>query len=149
MKNVQILVVDDQQRVAFGGGDAQRAQALGVDAAFRSVLNDGDAGVQRSANQLERIAFAFVNDEIDSAQQRGASLFVEQNSLTDLLKKKDSQSRYLWDLATSNDPQIAGSVGFNATNLKFHGYPVVALPNGVIINGYDTGTHPSTPFANR
>jgi HK97 family phage major capsid protein len=84
---------------------------------------------------------------IGPAQQRGASLFVEQNTLTDLLKKKDANSRYLWDLATSNDPNINGAIGFNATNLKFHGYPVVALPNGVIINGYDTGTHPSTPFA--
>jgi len=25
-------------------------------------------------------------------------LFIEQNTLTDLLKKKDSQNRYLWDL---------------------------------------------------
>ncbi len=84
---------------------------------------------------------------VGPAQQRGASLFVEQNTLTDLLQKKDSNSRYLWDIATSNDPQINGAIGFNATNLKFHGYPVVALPNGVIINGYDTNTHPSTPFA--
>jgi len=84
---------------------------------------------------------------VGPAQQRGACLFIEQNTLTDLLKKKDSQSRYLWDLATSNDPQVNGANGFSATNLKFHGYPVVSLPNGVIINGYDSGTHASTPFA--
>ncbi len=84
---------------------------------------------------------------IGPAQQRDAVLFVEQNTLTDLLKKKDSQSRYLWDIATSNDPQISGANGFSATNLKFHGYPVVALPNGVIIESYDGSSHPSTPFA--
>ncbi len=83
---------------------------------------------------------------VGPAQQRGACLFVEQNTLTDLLKKKDSQSRYLWDLATSNDPNINGANGFNATNLQFHGYPVVSLPNGVLINGYDSSTHPSMPF---
>jgi HK97 family phage major capsid protein len=84
---------------------------------------------------------------IGPAQQRGACLFVEQNTLTDLLKKKDSSSRYLWDLATSNDPNINGANGFNATNLQFHGYPVVSLPNGVLINGYSAATAPSTPFA--
>ncbi len=84
---------------------------------------------------------------IGPAQQRGACLFIEQNTLTDLLKKKDSQSRYLWDLAQSNDPQIAGAVGFNGTGLSFRGFPVVALPNGVIINGYDGSSHASTPFA--
>jgi HK97 family phage major capsid protein len=83
---------------------------------------------------------------VGPAQQRGACLFVEQNTLTDLLKKKDSQSRYLWDLATSNDPNINGANGFNATNLQFHGYPVVSLPNGVMINSYNTSTNPSVPF---
>ena len=84
---------------------------------------------------------------IGPAQQRGACLFIEQNTLTDLLKKKDSQSRYLWDLAQSNDPGVAGAVGFNGTGLSFRGFPVVALPNGVIINGYDGSSHASTPFA--
>ena len=83
---------------------------------------------------------------VGPAQQRGASLFVEQNTLTDLLKKKDSNSRYLWDITSSVDPNINGANGFNATNLKFHGYPVVSLPNGVMINGYDSGSHASTPF---
>jgi HK97 family phage major capsid protein len=81
------------------------------------------------------------------AQQRGAALFIEQNTLTDLLKKKDSQSRYLWDLAQSNDPGIRGTNGLGGTGLTFRGYPVVSLPNGVMIDGYDTSTHPSTPFA--
>ena len=84
---------------------------------------------------------------VGPAQQRDAVLFLEQNTLTDLLKRKDANSRYLWDIASSNDPQINGANGFNATNLQFHGYPVVSLPNGVLINGYDSSSHPSTPFA--
>ena len=84
---------------------------------------------------------------IGPAQQRGASLFIEQNTLTDLLKKKDSQNRYLWDLTHSDAPTVAGVNGFSGTGLTFRGYPVVTLPNGVIINGYDGASHPSTPFA--
>ena len=30
---------------------------------------------------------------------------------------------------------------------SFRGFPIVALPNGVIINGYDGLSHASTPFA--
>jgi len=84
---------------------------------------------------------------VGPAQQRDAALFIEQNTLTDLLKRKDSNNRYLWEIANVSDPQIKGANGFSATNLKFHGYPVVSLPNGVMINGYDTSSHPSTPFA--
>lgn len=83
---------------------------------------------------------------IGPAQQRGACLFVEQNTLSDLTKKKDSNNRYLWDIAHSDAPALAGANGLNATGLTFRGFPVVALPNGVMINGYDSGTHPSTPF---
>jgi HK97 family phage major capsid protein len=84
---------------------------------------------------------------IGPAQQRGACLFIEQNTLTDLLKKKDSQNRYLWDLEFSNDPQINGANGLQGNKFSFRGYPVVSLPNGVVIDGYDTGSHPSVPFA--
>jgi HK97 family phage major capsid protein len=84
---------------------------------------------------------------VGPAQQRGACLFVEQNTMTDLLKKKDSQNRYLWDLAHSDGPQLAGANGLSGTGLTFRGYPVVALPNGVIINGYDGSSHASIPFA--
>ena len=86
-------------------------------------------------------------NSIGPAQQRGASLFIEQNTLTDLLKKKDSNNRYLWDIAHSDAPQINGVNGLSGTGLTFRGYPVVSLPNGVMINGYDSGAHASTPFA--
>lgn len=87
-------------------------------------------------------------NSIGPAQQRGASLFIEQNTLTDLLKKKDSQNRYLWDLAQSNNPPIQGMVGLQgAGGLTFRGYPVAVLPNGIMINGYDGSAHASTPFA--
>ena len=87
-------------------------------------------------------------NSIGPAQQRGASLFIEQNTLTDLLKKKDSQNRYLWDLAQSNNPPIQGMTGLQGGGgLTFRGFPVVVLPNGIAINGYDSGSHPSTPFA--
>jgi HK97 family phage major capsid protein len=86
-------------------------------------------------------------NSIGPAQQRDAHLFIEQNTLTDLLKRKDSQSRYLWDIAQSNDPQIAGAAGLSGKGLTFRGFPVVVLPNGILINGYDTSAHASTPFA--
>lgn len=84
---------------------------------------------------------------IGPAQQRGASLFVEQNTLTDLAKRKDLNNRYLWDIARSDAPALTNVNGLNATGLTFRGFPVVSLPNGVMINGYDTNPHASTPFA--
>jgi HK97 family phage major capsid protein len=84
---------------------------------------------------------------VGPAQQRGASLFVEQNTLTDLLKKKDANQRYLWDITNSDSPAVNGANGLNGVGLTFRGYPVVSLPNGVLINGYDVDDHVSTPFA--
>ncbi len=83
---------------------------------------------------------------VSPAQQRGACLFVEQNTLSDLAKRKDASNRYLWDIAHSDIPPLSDANGLNATGLTFRGFPVVSLPNGVMINAYDTGSHPSTPF---
>ena len=50
-----------------------RAQMRGVDAALRAILHDRDAGVEAGACERDRIAFAFVDDQIDAVQQRGAA----------------------------------------------------------------------------
>ncbi|GEM_PF-1762652 len=83
---------------------------------------------------------------IGPAQQRGACLFMEMNTLSDLARKKDSNNRYLWDITHSDAPALTNANGLSATGLTFRGFPVVSLPNGVMINGYDASAHPSTPF---
>jgi HK97 family phage major capsid protein len=80
------------------------------------------------------------------AQQRGASIFMEQNTLTDLLKRKDANSPYLWDLTNAIMPDVSGAQGLGARGLSFRGFPIVVLPNGVIIETYDANSHPETPF---
>ena len=80
------------------------------------------------------------------AEQRGAALFVEQNTLTELLKRKDANSRYLWDLTNAILPDVSGAEGLNASRLSFRGFPIVVLPNGILIQTYDGNSHPSTPF---
>lgn len=81
------------------------------------------------------------------ANQRDAALFIEQNTLTDLLKRKDTNNRYLWDLTSSVAPVVANTQGLTAANLSFRGFPIVVMPNGILISSYDTSAHPSAPFA--
>lgn len=81
------------------------------------------------------------------AYQRDAALFIEQNTLTELLKKKDSNSRYLWDLASAIMPSVANAQGLTANTLSFRGFPIVVLPNGLLTSVYDSSPHPETPFA--
>lgn len=78
--------------------------------------------------------------------QRGASIFMEQNTLTELLKRKDANSRYLWDLTSAILPDVSNGQGFTGRGLSFRGFPIVVLPNGVLIPTYDANPHPSTPF---
>lgn len=80
------------------------------------------------------------------AMQRGAALFMEQNTLTELLKRKDSSSRYLWDLTSAILPDVAGAQGLGGRGLSFRGFPIAVLPSGVLIETYDSDPHPSTPF---
>jgi HK97 family phage major capsid protein len=80
------------------------------------------------------------------AMQRGASIFMEQNTLTELLKRKDSSSRYLWDLTSAILPDVAGAQGLGGRGLSFRGFPIVVLPSGILIETYDSDPHPSTPF---
>lgn len=80
------------------------------------------------------------------AQQRGAVIFMDQNTLTELLKKKDTSGRYLWDLTHSDAPQVNGVNGLSGTGLTFRGYPVVTMPTGILLSTYDGNPHPNTPF---
>lgn len=80
------------------------------------------------------------------AMQRGAALFMEQNTLTELLKRKDSSSRYLWDLTSAILPDVAGAQGIGGRGLSFRGFPIVVLPSGILIETYDSDPHPETPF---
>jgi HK97 family phage major capsid protein len=80
------------------------------------------------------------------AMQRGAALFMEQNTLTELLKRKDSSSRYLWDHTSAILPDVNGAQGLAARGLSFRGFPIVVLPSGILIETYDSDPHPETPF---
>lgn len=80
------------------------------------------------------------------AMQRGAALFMEQNTLTELLKRKDASSRYLWDLTSAIMPDVAGAQGLGGRGLSFRGFPIVVLPSGILISSYDANPHPSSPF---
>ncbi len=84
---------------------------------------------------------------LSPAEQRGASIFMEQNTLTELLKSKDDNQRYLWDLTNAIMPDINGAQGLKGSGLAFRGFPIVVLPNGILIEAYDSASHPSTPFA--
>ena len=84
---------------------------------------------------------------LSPAQQRGASLFIEQNTLTDLLKRKDSNNRYLWELTSAVNPIVTNTQGLTAANLSFRGFPIVVMPNGILIDGYDGSAHAGVPFA--
>lgn len=84
---------------------------------------------------------------LSPAQQRGAGIFMEQNTLTELLKRKDANSRYLWDLSNVIMPNVAGAEGLSGQGLSFRGFPIVVIPNGILIATYDGNAHPSTPFA--
>jgi HK97 family phage major capsid protein len=84
---------------------------------------------------------------VSPAHQRGASLFLEQNTLTDLLKRKDGNQRYLWELTSAVQPIVANTQGLTAANLSFRGFPIVVIPNGILIASYDGADHVSTPFA--
>jgi HK97 family phage major capsid protein len=84
---------------------------------------------------------------LSPAEQRGASIFIEQDSLTDLLKQKDSNQRYLWDLTNAILPSVANGQGLSGAGLSFRGFPIVVMPNGTLIETYDGSDHVSTPFA--
>lgn len=81
------------------------------------------------------------------AYQRDAAIFIEQNALTELLKKKDANSRYLWDLTNAILPNVAPNGASATSTLSFRGFPIVVLPNGILTTTYDANPHPSTPFA--
>lgn len=84
---------------------------------------------------------------LSPAQQRGAAIFLEQNTFTELLKRKDTASRYLWDISSAILPVEAKQQGLNATGLSFRGFPIVVMPNGILIETYDSSAHANTPFA--
>ncbi len=137
----------EEDTQCFRGTGSPFTGMLGTSGVLTTYLGGSSTSGKTKYTDITLDDLINLANSIGPAQQRGASLFIEQNTLTDLLKKKDSQSRYLWDIAQSQDPQIKGTNGLAGGGLTFRGFPVVVLPNGIAINGYDTGSHPSTPFA--
>ena len=129
----------------------------GTGAPFTGILNTGGVlttylGGTSTSHKTKFVDVTFddlINliQSLPPAQQRGASLFIEQNSLTDLIKLKDTNSRYLWDLTNSILPSVANTEGLAGAGITFRGYPLVVMPNGILNAAYDTSSHPSTPFA--
>ncbi|HYM21440.1 MAG TPA: phage major capsid protein [Candidatus Kapabacteria bacterium] len=81
------------------------------------------------------------------AYQRDAAIFLEQQTLTELLQKKDANSRYLWDLANTILPNVTPNSSLGSASLSFRGFPLVVMPNGLLTTTFDSATHASTPFA--
>ncbi|HET9137717.1 MAG TPA: phage major capsid protein [Candidatus Kapabacteria bacterium] len=85
---------------------------------------------------------------LSPAYQRDAAIFLEQQTLTELLKKKDDNDRYLWDLSSAILPGVAKAEGLSASNsLSFRGFPIVVMPNGLLTTVFDSSAHAETPFA--
>lgn len=124
---------------------------------FTGILNTGGVtttylGGSASSGKTKYIDVNFddlINlvQSLSPAQQRGASLFIEQNTLTELLKQKDANDRYFWDLTNSILPSVASGQGLSGSGLSFRGFPIVVLPNGILVETYDSSSHASAPFA--
>jgi HK97 family phage major capsid protein len=137
----------EEDTQAFRGTGAPFTGILNSSGLVTTYLGGSSTSGMTGYNNVTLDDLIALVQSLSPAQQRGASLFIEQNTLTDLLKKKDSNQRYLWDLTHSDAPAVSGVNGFSGTGLTFRGYPVVSMPNGVLINGYDQSAHPSTKFA--
>ncbi|MEP7233956.1 MAG: phage major capsid protein [Ignavibacteriota bacterium] len=129
----------------------------GTGSPFTGILNTSDVattylGGSSSSGKTKYIDIVFDDlialvQSLTPANQRGASLFIEQNTLTDLLKKKDTNNRYLWELTSVAQPIVSNAQGLTDSKLTFRGFPIVVMPNGILIDGYDSGAHAGTPFA--
>ena len=64
-----------------------------------------------------------------------------------MLKLEGSGGQDAWDLTNAILPTVSSGQGLSGSGLSFHGFPIVVMPNGILINGYDSGPHASTPFA--
>jgi HK97 family phage major capsid protein len=137
----------EEDTQAFRGTGSPFTGILNTSGLKTTYLGGSSTSGQTAYNDVTLDDLISLVQSLTPAQQRGAALFIDQNTLTDLLKKKDSNQRYLWDLTHSDAPAISGVNGFSGTGLTFRGYPVVSLPSGVLIASYDTSAHVSTPFA--
>jgi HK97 family phage major capsid protein len=80
-------------------------------------------------------------NELSPSQRRGASFFFDQNTVNVLRGKKDSTGRYMIDQTTS---MVDGKL---QTLYSFMGYPIVEMPETILIETYDADDHVSTKFA--
>jgi HK97 family phage major capsid protein len=128
----------------------------GTGAPFTGILNTSGTNVVYQGGSSSSGKTKFTDITFDDlialvqsqppSMQRGAAIFMEQNTLTELLKRKDSASRYLWDIASAIIPDINGAQGLSQRSLSFRGFPIVVLPSGTLIEEYDSDAHPETPF---
>lgn len=140
-------------------GQAEDAQAFrGTGTPFTSILNIAGTQTTYLGGASTSGKTAYTDIELDDllnminaltpAASRDAMFFLDQNTVTELLKRKDTSGRYLWDMTNSTwERNLANTAGLNGLGLKFAGYPVVVMPAGILIAAYDGDPHISTNFA--
>lgn len=142
---VEVFTQEEDVQV-FRGTGAPFTGILGTSGTTATYLGGSSTSGKLAYSDIELDDLTNLVQSVSVAQQRGASIFMDQNTLTELLKKKDSSGRYLWDLTHSDAPQVNGVNGLHGTGLSFRGYPVVSMPSGVLLATYDTDPHADTPF---
>ncbi len=141
------VFAQEEDTQVFRGAGSPFTGILNTSGVLTTYLGDSSTSGKTKFTDIKFDDLINLVQSLSPAQQRGASLFIEQNSLTDLIKLKDGNSRYLWDLTNSIMPSIANAQGLNGAGLSFQGYPLVVMPNGILNAAYDSSSHPSTPFA--
>jgi HK97 family phage major capsid protein len=142
---VEVFTQEEDTQV-FRGTGTPFTGILGTAGTTTVYLGGSSTSGNTAYSNIELDDLTDLVQSVSVAQQRGASLFMDQNTLTELLKKKDSSGRYLWDLTHSDSPQINGVNGLHGTGLTFRGYPVVSMPTGILLASYDGDAHANTPF---
>jgi HK97 family phage major capsid protein len=142
---VEVFTQEEDVQV-FRGTGSPFTGILGTSGTTAVYLGGSSTSSKLAYSDIELDDLTNLVQSVSVAQQRGASIFMDQNTLTELLKKKDTNGRYLWDLTHSDSPQVNGVNGLHGTGLTFRGYPVVSMPSGVLLATYDAEDHANTPF---
>lgn len=142
---VEVFTQEEDTQV-FRGAGTPFTGILGTTGTTAVYLGGASTSGKTAYTDIELDDLTNLVQSVSVAQQRGASIFMDQNTLTELLKRKDTAGRYLWDLTHSDSPQINGVNGLHGTGLTFRGYPVVSMPTGILLASYDGDPHVDTPF---
>lgn len=99
----------------------------------------GDAAADATDSWADLL---FILQQQPSALYAGGMFFMDQNILIALLSMRDTQHRFIADIANG----LSFETGLEGQPvIKFRGYPIVCVPSGIMLT-YDASAHVSTPF---